>query len=131
MALPHAALEPQELLRRIYERDRPAFFAHMHPEFVCRTPGRSPIAGSFIGKEGMTRHIEQMSQLTGGSFRPRHLGAFITDGEWGFVPVHLVGERLGRRLDQPAFGVWRFREGLVAEHWENPTDMQAFDDFWA
>lgn len=124
-------MDARTLLQKVYERDRETFFAHIHPDYVCHTPGASPIAGRFRGVAGMQEHIRQMVERSGGTFRPRHLGTFITDGEWGFVPVHLVGERNGKRLDQPAFGVWRLRDGLLVEHWENPTDMAAFDAFWS
>ena len=43
----------------------------------------------------------------------------------------LVAEREGRTLDMQAFGVWRFEAGLIAEHWENPLDIAAFDAFWS
>lgn len=39
-------------------------------------------------------------------------------------------ERTGRRLDMPAFGIWRFDAGRIAEHGENPLDIPAFDAFW-
>lgn len=126
-----ATRPPQEILRAVYERDRETFFAHLHPDYECHTPGTSPIAGHFRGEEGMKKHIAQMVELSGGTFRPTHMGQFITQGDWGFVPVQLVGERNGLQLAQRAFGVWRFHEGLLIEHWENPTDMKAFDAFWS
>lgn len=123
-------MDARILLQKVYERDRDALFSHLHPDYVCHTPGASPIAGHFRGAAGMLEHIRQMADRSGGTFRPRHLGTFLTDGEWAMVPVHLVGERNGRTLDQPAFGIWRLQGGLLAEHWENPTDLEAFDAFW-
>jgi ketosteroid isomerase-like protein len=121
----------RELLARFYARDRSALYDNMHPDFKCHTPGRSQIAGTFIGAAGMQAHVEQMQSLTDRTFRPHHEGSFTADEKWGLVPVHLLAERNGRRLDMPAFGVWRFENGLFIEHWEQPWDMAAFDEFWA
>lgn len=123
-------MDGKELLSRIYERDREALFGNMHPEFICHTPGNSQIAGRFRGREGMLAHVQQMQALTSQTFRPRHQGVFVVEGDWGMVPVQLAGERGGRTLNQRAFGIWRFQDGLLIEHWESPTDMAAFDLFW-
>ncbi|CAN5798346.1 hypothetical protein BH09PSE5_BH09PSE5_26350 [soil metagenome] len=120
----------RDLLVRFYARDRGALFSRMHPDFVCHTPGRSQIAGSHRGLQGMLDHVARMQRLTNQSFRPHARGAFMSDGEWGTVPVHLRAERDGRVLDMAAFGVWRFHEGTVIEHWETPVDIAKFDEFW-
>ena len=119
------------LLRNISARDRDTFFRMVTPAYICHTPGTSPVAGRCVGAEGMRRHIEQGQALSGGTFRVAHQGAFLADDHWGFVPVRLSGQRLGRTLDMPAFGVWRFESGFIAEHWENPLDIAAFDAFWS
>jgi hypothetical protein len=125
------ALEAQELLRRFYHRDRDALTARMGDGFACHTPGDSPIAGTHRGLRGMLDHVARMQALSGQTFRPHHQDSFITDGRWALVPVHLRAERMGRLLDQRAFGVWHFDEqGRVTDHWECPTDMPAFDAFW-
>ena len=119
-----------ELLRRIYAKDREALYANLHVDFVCHTPGASQIAGSFRGAQGMRRHVDQMQTLTGGTFRPRHEEVFMQEGDWATVPVRLAAAREGRQLDMRAFGVWRFADGLLVEHWEMPVDIAVFDAFW-
>jgi ketosteroid isomerase-like protein len=119
------------LLKRIYARDRATFFRMVTPDYACHTPGASQVAGTVRGAEGMRAHIEQGQALTGGTFRVTHQGHFLADDHHGLVPVRLTGERLGRRLDIAAFGIWRFADGRIAEHWENPLDIPAFDAFWA
>ena len=118
------------LLRKIYARDRDTFFRMVTPGYACHTPGSGPVAGSVSGAEGMQRHIEQGQELSGGTFRVTHQNAFLADDHWGLVPVRLSGQRPDRTLDMPAFGVWRFESGLIAEHWENPLDIPSFDAFW-
>ncbi|MGD9942924.1 MAG: nuclear transport factor 2 family protein [Burkholderiaceae bacterium] len=122
--------EVHELLHRFYHRDREPLLVRMGDDYVCHTPGSNPIAGAHRGRDGMLAHVADMQERTGGTFRPHHLGAFITDGQWALVPVHLRAERAGLTLDQPAFGIWRFHDGRVTDHWECPTDMAAFDAFW-
>jgi ketosteroid isomerase-like protein len=124
-------MQAEALLRCVYARDRDTMYANMHPEFVCHTPGRSQIAGDFVGAAGMQAHVQQMQALTGQTFRPKHQDVFMTSGDWGSVPVQLYAEREGRVLQQRAFGIWRFQDGLLIEHWEMPVDMPAFDAFWA
>lgn len=119
------------LLKRFYERDRDALWDNLHPEYKNHTPGHTQIAGSYAGKEGMLGHIQQMQTLTGGTFRAHHQGVFTADDEWGLVPVQLKAERNGKTLDMMAFGVWRFKDGLFIDHWENPWDMATFEAFWA
>ena len=119
------------LLRKIYARDRDTFFRMVTPDYLCHTPGKSPVAGHFAGAEGMRCRIEHGQELSGGTFRVTHRGNFLADDNWGLVPVRLAAERLGRTLDMQAFGVWRFESGHIAEHWENPLDIAAFDKFWS
>lgn len=118
------------LLKKIYARDRDTFFSMVTPGYACHTPGASPVAGTVFGADGMRRHIEQGQALTDGTFRVTHQGNFLADDHFGLVPVRLTGRRLGRGLDMPAFGIWRFEDGRIAEHWENPLDIPAFDAFW-
>ena len=79
----------------------------------------------------MLKHLEDHHSRTGGTFRAKHQGVFLADDEWGLVPVRLSAERNGKKLDMMAFGVWRFKDGKFLDHWENPVDMKAFDEFWA
>lgn len=125
------AAEAHELLRRFYHREREPLFARLAPDYACHTPGDNPIAGTHRGAQGMLDHIARMQAATAQTFRPHHKDAFVTDGRWALVPVHLHAQREGRTLDQPAFGIWHFdAQGQVTDHWECPTDMKAFDAFW-
>lgn len=119
------------LLKRFYNRDRSALFDNMHPDYKNHTPGNNPIAGSHAGPEGMMKHFEDHRFHSGGTFRAQHQDVFLADDVWGYVPVRLTAERNGKKLDMLAFGVWRFIDGKFVDHWENPTDLKAFDEFWA
>jgi ketosteroid isomerase-like protein len=118
------------ILRRIYARDRAAFYAALAPDYVCHTPGRCRVSGDHHGVDGMRRHIEDGQALSGGTFRVNALGASVADDHWGMVPVRLTAQRGDAVLETRAFGVWRFADGRIAEHWECPFDLHAFEAFW-
>lgn len=119
-----------ELLRKIYARDRDALKSGMSPDFVCHTPGRSQISGNYKGTDFLTVRIAKVAELTGGTFRARSLGPMLVNDEWGMVPVQVSAERDGKKMDMPAFGIWRFKDGQVLEHWEMNYDQAAFDEFF-
>jgi ketosteroid isomerase-like protein len=118
------------ILRRIYARDREAFYAALAPDYVCHTPGACPVSGDHRGVDGMRRHIEDGQRLSGGTFRVNALGAFLADDQWGMAPVRLTARRGDALLETRAFGIWRFENGRIAEHWECPFDLHAFEAFW-
>ncbi len=118
------------ILRRIYARDREAFFAALAPDYVCHTPGRAPVSGDHHGVDGMRQHIADGQALSGGTFRVNAVGAFLADDEWGMVPVRLSAERGSAKLETRAFGIWRFADGRIVEHWECPFDLHGFETFW-
>lgn len=119
------------LMRKIYARDDEAFKNAMTPDYVTHTPGRSQVAGDFKGWDHRTVHGAQIRELTNASFRVTPMGAFLANDEWGLAPVRITAERNGKKIDMPAFGVWRFENGKVAEHWEMNWDQAAFDEFFS
>lgn len=121
----------RKMLESLYFGDRVLFFEKLAPDYVCYTPGTSPLAGRFVGAEGMRAHSLQMRELSGGTFKAGPRGPILVDDVWGFVPTRVRASRPdGRSLDVLGFGVWRFENGLIAEHWEMPLDMPTFDAFW-
>jgi len=122
---------PRAILESLYFGDRALFFASLAEDFLCHTPGQSPIAGQFMGSAGMTRHVAQMRELTDGAFKVWPRGELMIAGEFATLPTMVRASRPdGRQIEIEAFGIWRFRDGKVAEHWEMPLDIARFDAFW-
>lgn len=120
------------ILESLYFGDRVLFFQSLTDDYVCHSPGASPLAGKFVGAEGMRAHVTQMRELSGGSFKAGPRGDILVDEIHGMVPTRVRASRPdGRELDVLGFGLWRFEDGKVAEHWELPLDMVAFDTFWS
>ena len=118
-----------ELLRRIYA-DIGALGANLHPEFKVHAPGQNLIAGEFAGLDGLMAHLSKMQELTNSSLKLQPV-SFLADDGWGMVVSQLSAERNDKRLDAQGFGVWRFQDGKIIDHWEAVSDQAHWDDFWS
>jgi ketosteroid isomerase-like protein len=119
----------EELLRRLYDGDRQALYERMASDYVVHVAGTSAAAGDFTGPDGHRQHVELFTRFTQGAVTKELSGTVLADDHWGLVPQLLVAERDGNRLVQRGFGVWRFQDGAVAEHWGLVADQAAFDAF--
>lgn len=119
------------LLKRLYEGDRAALYDAMAPDYVAHVPGNSMVAGDYHGVHGHIDHIERFMTLTGGTMRKQLPGVFLADDHWGLVPSRLLAQRGAATLDLQGFGLWRFEDGRVVEHWGLVSDQAAFDSFFA
>ena len=118
------------LLRRLYGGDSDALFKNIAPDYQVHIPGRSSIAGKYPGIEGHLRHREAIQNAAGGSMKLKTVGSFLADDSWGLVPSRVTASRDGKSFDQQGFGLWRFRNGLVTDHWAITDDQVAWDNFF-
>lgn len=121
----------RDVLTALYSGDFAPFDKAISEDYVCHTPGRSIIAGVYHGTEQAEVKRPKMRALTAGSFKVRKLGDIAIDGDWGMVPVMVTAEHRGMKLETQAFGIWRFENGKIAEHWEMNFDQYGFDEFIA
>lgn len=119
-----------ELLKGVYANPE-TVFACLHPEFVLYSPGQNRIAGIFHGAEGMRRHFEQMDEMTDHTLKHNLTGTYLADENWGLVVHRLTARRGAKDLNTWGFGLWEFRDGLLAAHWESVGDQTHWDDFWS
>lgn len=118
-----------DLLRKIYT-DFEVMLANLHPDFTLYSPGRSPVAGEFQGRDGFVEHISQMRELSNNSM-DLNAHTFLANEDWGIGISHIAGERNGKKMDLEGFGVWRFQDGKLIEHWEFQSNPAQWDDFWS
>ena len=118
------------VLESVYRGEAEPLAKAISPDYVCHAPGRSQVAGDFKGDEHLTVHRPQIRGLSGGSFRVKPYAEILMSDEWALVPVRVTAEKDGRKLDTLAFGVWRFADGKIVEHWEMNYDQYQFDDFF-
>lgn len=118
-----------ELLKGIYGRTiDPA--QHLTSDFTLHTPGNSPLAGKFVGLEEFGQHLEAIQELSNGTFKLEPL-TFMAADDWGLCISRLTAERNGKSLDTNGFGLWRFEDGKLAEHWEYNRHAAEWDRFWS
>lgn len=119
-----------ELLKKIYN-DANLVFDYLHPDFTLHSPGQNLIAGTYYGADGIREHFADMERLSGGSFNHDVHETFLADDNWAMVVHCMEGERNGKRMNMWGFGLFRFKDGLIIDHWESVADQNQWDNFWS
>ena len=119
------------LLKRIYAHDPEALYGNMRADFTVHSPGRNLIAGTYVGADAFKAHMAKMQSLCGNTFREELQDTFLANDTWGLVVHRMTAERNGKRLDTWGFGLWRFEDGKLTDHWESVGDQGHWDDFWS
>ena len=95
------------------------------------TPGRSPIAGDYKGRDAVFSQFGRYGGGTAGTFKAILQNVFT--GEDGRVigVHHNTAERKGKRLDVWCCLVFEFKDGRVIDGREHFYDLHAWDAFWS
>ncbi len=106
----------------------PGFF---DDNVVVHVPGTNQIAGDYEGKAAFFEEfLGKIMGLTGGQF-------VIEPHDFASSDDHVVGmynmtaTRDGKQFKYPHVNVYHVRDGKVAEIWQHPGDVKAWNDFWA
>ena len=118
-------------LKQIYTHDRETLFGAMAPDFKLHSPGHNLIAGTYVGPEGFTEHVKHMQLLCDGSFEEELQDTFLANDRWGLVVHRMTAIRGSQNLDMWGFGLWRFDNGWLTDHWEAVGDQTLWDEFWS
>nr|WP_287171943.1 nuclear transport factor 2 family protein [Mesorhizobium sp.] len=95
------------------------------------TPGKSPIAGDYEGREATFGQFGRYGGKTNGTFRADLLHVMASE-DGRVVGVHRnTGERNGKRLDVLCCIVFDVKNGKVIDGREHFYDLYAWDAFWA
>jgi len=95
-------------------------------DMVLHTAAREfcsdPAARRVVGKEACVAHERELIRQTGNTLvmDVQHIAA---NDHFGAVLGVLRARHGGATLAMPFCGLWRFREGLIVEHWENAYDV--------
>jgi uncharacterized protein len=110
----------RSLFRGVEERDLGAYLAACDRDVVVREPGSLPYGGEYHGREGVRRHaagwMRTWSVLQPGD--ERKLGAaFVEAGDDVVVRWRLRARAPdgSGTLDMPMVGIYRLRDGKLAE----------------
>jgi ketosteroid isomerase-like protein len=129
----------EKLIRDFYEAqgrfyaghaDSEAVEALLSDEIVWHVPGRSAISGEYRGREEVLEYFARRRDFAHDSFRVeiRHV---LADEEYVMQLAGGRAEIRGERREWETVGVYRIRDGRIAECWLLPFDQYAFDEIWS
>jgi acyl-CoA thioesterase FadM/ketosteroid isomerase-like protein len=99
-------------------------------DVVWHVPGQSPIAGDYRGRDAVLDYFRRRRELAGGEIAITE----VTQTQHDEALVQLADGR-ARLGDEDArwrtAGVYRVADGLVAEAWLVPLDLDQFDRVWS
>ncbi len=102
-----------------------------HPDAIWHTPGKSPVAGSFKGRDAVFAHFGHYGAETAGSFKAM-LQDVVANENGTAVGIHRnTGTRNGKTLDVACCIVFEFKDGQAISGREYFFDLHAWDAFWS
>lgn len=116
-----------ETLRGIYA-DLTRLEHHATADIVLHAAERANGEGRYVGKQAAMAKERELIRLTGGTL-VMDVQHIVADDHFGAVLGVLRARRRDRDLAVPFCGLWRFRDGLITEHWENAYDVSAIARF--
>jgi ketosteroid isomerase-like protein len=123
--------EFHEHQRRFYAGGDPQPLREMLTEdVVWHVPGRSPIAGDHTGIEAVMDYFERRRGLARATFRV-NVREVVSTGE---LVIQLAGgtaELGGAEVEWETVGIFRVRDGRIAEGRLVPFDQYLFDQVWS
>lgn len=120
-----------EALGRFYAGgDIEAVRAMLTDDIAWHVPGRSAIAGDYVGENGVIGYFHQRRQLGRGTFKVNVRDVLAND-ERAVLFAGGQAERDGRTIKWETAGIFRIEGGKIAECWLLPFDQYAFDEIWS
>lgn len=129
------ANENAEIVRRGYEAFNKADTATL-TEIVDEnaswyTPGRSPIAGVYQGRDAVLAQFGRYGGDTGGTFKAELKQVFTSD-DGRVIGLHRnSADRNGKQLDTDCCVVFEVENGRVISGREHFFDLNNWDEFWS
>jgi ketosteroid isomerase-like protein len=93
-------------------------------------PGDNAIAGDYRGIDEVVAYVQVRQRLSNGTFEVT-IEDIVANDRHGFVVASGKANLGGRPRRWRAHGLYRFREGQIAECWVLPEDQREFDRIWA
>lgn len=129
------ASETADVVRRGYAAFNAADMAALTEIFDARsswhTPGRSPIAGDYVGRDAAFAQFGRYGGETNGTFKAE-LVDVVADDDGNAVGMHRnTAERDGKRLDVTCCIAFKVQDGRVLDGREHFYDLHGWDEFWS
>jgi hypothetical protein len=102
----------------------------LHQEVHWYIPGRNAIAGVYKGLDGVLQYMTVRRTIARATLRLQHLELLVGDGD--HVASLTKGSAVLAGVEQTwsTLGLYRLRQGLIAECRLLPLDAEAFDRIW-
>lgn len=95
------------------------------------TPGKSPIAGDYRGRDAVFAQFGKYGGETTGTFKATLKTVLATDDGRVVGIHHNSGERNGKRLDTDCCLVFEIKDGKCVSGREHFYDLHNWDAFWS
>ena len=102
-----------------------------HENASWHTPGRSPIAGDYKGREAAFAQFGRYVGETGGTFKATLQHVLRSDGGRVVGIHHNSAKRNGKQLDVYCCIVFELKDGRITDGREHFYDLYAWDEFWS
>ncbi len=129
-----AQQSPDNVIRDMFDAyakaDQRRLFEVLDPSVVYHLPGRTLMAGEYLGPHEVLALWDRQKLYMGGKpYRVKQL-AMVAGGEQVVLLTEVTAERDGRTLTFLGANVYRVRDGRVAEGRVFIFDVASFDEFW-
>jgi ketosteroid isomerase-like protein len=118
-----------EILRAVYA-DLTRLEDYASDDMILHSAERTDDDGRYVGRHAAVTKEHDLIRMTGGTL-VMDVEKVVANDCFGAVLGVLRAHRDGHVLAVPFCGLWRFRDGLIAEHWENAYDVPAIAHFLA
>ncbi len=129
------ATSPAAVVRRGYEAfntaDVKTLMEILDEEASWHTPGRSPIAGDYVGRDAVFAQFGRYGGDTNGTFRAELLHVLTGQDGRAIGIHHNTGQRNGKTLDVMCCIEFEIVDGRVVSGREHFFDLYAWDEFWS
>jgi len=102
-----------------------------HENASWHTPGRSPLAGDFKGRDSAFAQFGRFAGGTGGTFKAVLQSVSASEDGRVVAVHHNTAKRDGKQLDVVCCLVFEFKDGRVSDGREYFFDLYAWDKFWS
>ena len=129
-----AAADNEAIVRRMFDafarKDGFALRGLFADDATWRVPGDSVMAGTFEGRDAIFAFLGRLPKETGGTYTSRLIDVLASD-ERAAALYRASGKRGVVSLDLDQLLLFTFHDGLVQTVLALPTDLAAFETFWA
>ncbi|MFC0430396.1 nuclear transport factor 2 family protein [Kutzneria buriramensis] len=118
-----------ETLRAVYA-DLARIGEYTSADVVLHAAERGPADIRYVGRRAVVDKEKELIRLTGDTL-VMDVDQIVADDHFGAVLGVLRAHRDGDTVAVPFCGLWRFRDGLIVEHWENAYELAGLTRFLA